>query len=83
MNLFRSEEHVRNWSEFRAGTDEGILPLSKMMALLSTSRHSAKFEGNYVARHRCTVNGDNNGLGIFLAGRSIDCLVITAVYLTE
>jgi hypothetical protein len=49
IHLFRSEEHVRNWSEFRTGTDEAILPLSKIMAILSTPRHSAKLSGHYVS----------------------------------
>ena len=44
-----SEEHVRNWSEFRAGTEDAILPLSSVMALVSTPRHSARLSGRYVS----------------------------------
>jgi hypothetical protein len=49
MNLFRSEEHARNWSGFRAGTDAGIVPLSGMMAIMSTPRHRARASGHYVS----------------------------------
>jgi hypothetical protein len=49
MNLFRSEEHARNWSGFKAGTDEAILPISAILAFLSTPRHSAKLNPHYVS----------------------------------
>ena len=41
MNLFRSEEHVRNWSGFKSGTQEGIVELSLLAKL---------FSGNFFAR---------------------------------
>jgi len=40
---------VRNWSEFRKGTDEAILPLHDVMSIMSTQRHSARLKGNYVS----------------------------------
>ena len=49
MNLFRSEEHVKNWSGFKKGTEEAILPLEGLMAIFKTPRHSAKFSGHYVS----------------------------------
>ena len=49
MNLFRSEEHVRNWSGFKTGTDEGILSLDQFMAIFRTPRHRDKFSGRYVS----------------------------------
>ncbi len=49
MNLFRSEEHARNWSEFQDGTDEGILSIHDLMAIFQTPRHSAKYSGHYVS----------------------------------
>jgi hypothetical protein len=49
MNLFRSEEHVRNWSGFKEGTDEAILSVADLMAVFRTPRHSEKFSGNYVS----------------------------------
>jgi hypothetical protein len=40
---------VRRWSGFSAGTDAAILPLSSVMALMSTPRHRSKLDGNYVS----------------------------------
>jgi hypothetical protein len=41
MNLFRSEEHLRNWSGFKANTEEGIVPLLNM---------AGGFSGNFFKR---------------------------------
>ena len=49
MNLFRSEEHVRNWSDFKEGTDEGILSLEDIVAIFSTPRHTKKMSRHYVS----------------------------------
>ena len=49
MNLFRSEEHVRNWSGFKPGTEEGILSLDQFMTIFETPRHRDKFSGHYVS----------------------------------
>ena len=35
MNLFRSEEHVRNWARFDPATEEGIIPLPDLVKLFS------------------------------------------------
>ena len=40
---------MRNWSGFRSGTDEAIIPLSDVMAIVSTPRHSARLSGSYVS----------------------------------
>jgi hypothetical protein len=40
---------VRSWSGFRAGTDEAVIPLKDVMAIVSTPRHSARLSGNYVS----------------------------------
>jgi len=40
---------VKNWTEFQKGTEEGILSLSDVLAIMSTPRHSAKLEGNYIS----------------------------------
>ena len=49
MNLFRSEEHVKNWSGFKEGTDEAMLSVVDLMAIFQTPRHRAKYIGNYVS----------------------------------
>jgi hypothetical protein len=35
--------------EFKKGTEEGILPLSDVLAIMSTPRHSAKLNGKYIS----------------------------------
>ena len=40
---------MRNWPDFRAGTEEAILPLDDIMAIMSTPRHSAKLSGHYIS----------------------------------
>jgi len=49
MNLFRSKEHARGWSEFEAGTQDGILSLQDGAALMSTPRHAGRLSGRYVS----------------------------------
>jgi hypothetical protein len=49
MNLFRSEEHVRNWASFVTGTDEGIVPLPDMLKLFSGSYFQRRMETDYVS----------------------------------
>ena len=50
MNLFRSEEHVRNWSGFKANTDEGINKLSDVVGLFSVNFFTKRLEPDYVSR---------------------------------
>jgi hypothetical protein len=37
MNLFRSEEHVKNWSSYDAISEEAIMPLAHWALALSGS----------------------------------------------
>jgi len=50
MNLFRSEEHVRNWSGFKAGTEEGLNTLSDVAGLFSVNFFTKRLEPDYVSR---------------------------------
>jgi len=50
MNLFRSEEHVRNWSGFKPGTEEGIVELSAMAKLFSSRLFSRRLDPDYFSR---------------------------------
>jgi len=50
MNLFRSEEHVRNWSGFKAGTEEGMNKLSDVAGLFSVNFFTKRLEPDYVSR---------------------------------
>jgi len=49
MNLFRSEEHVRNWSGFKSGTDDGIVELSVMVKLFSVDTFTRRLDPDYVS----------------------------------
>jgi len=49
MNLFRSKEHVKNWSQFKEGTEGGVLSLSDAMRIMSTPRHQNRLSANYVS----------------------------------
>ena len=49
MNLFRSKEHVRNWAQFSAGTEAGILSLADALRVMSTPRHRDRLSGRYVS----------------------------------
>ena len=40
---------MRNWSEFREESAEGILPLAKILAIMSTPRHREKLSGRYIS----------------------------------
>jgi len=68
MNLFRSEEHVRNWSGFKANTEEGINKLSDVAGLFSVSFFSKRLESDYVSRipeYLVELVGILNGMGDF------------------
>jgi len=49
MNLFRSEEHIRNWSGFKPGTEEGIVSLPDMVRLFSGNFFTKRLETDYVS----------------------------------
>ena len=55
MNLFRSKEHVKNWSQFKGGTEAGMLSLSDAMRVMSTPRHRNRLSANYVSTLQETV----------------------------
>ncbi len=52
MNLFRSEEHVRNWSGFKTNTEEGINKLSDVVGLFSGNLFTRRLDPDYASRIR-------------------------------
>ncbi len=50
MNLFRSEDHVRNWASYKKDTDEGITPLPDLLKLFSGQYFRRRMDGDYVSR---------------------------------
>jgi len=49
MNLFRSEEHVKNWRGFKANTEEGISKLSDVAGLFSINFFTRRLDPDYVS----------------------------------
>ena len=52
MNLFRSEEHIRNWSGFAPATEEGILPLPDLAKVFSGNFFRKRLDPDYVSRNQ-------------------------------
>ena len=50
MNLFRSEEHARNWRGFDAGFADTLLPLSYWVERFSGERHRQRGATDFVSR---------------------------------
>jgi hypothetical protein len=48
MNLFRSEEHIRNWARFDPATAEGILPLEDVVRVFSGNMFRRRLDPDYV-----------------------------------
>jgi hypothetical protein len=48
MNLFRSEEHARRWSGYRAEAAAGLRPLRDMMAIFSGRLFRERPNGRYI-----------------------------------
>ena len=68
MNLFRSEEHVRNWSGFKADTEEGIVPLLDVAGLFAGDFFTKRLEPDYASRiqdYLTDLIGTLNSLGSF------------------
>jgi hypothetical protein len=52
MNLFRSEEHVRNWARFDPATTEGIITLPNLVKLFSGPYFRRRMDLNWVSKSR-------------------------------
>jgi hypothetical protein len=50
MNLFRSEEHARNWPGFAPGTEQGIVRLDHIVKLFSGNLFTRRKEPDYVSK---------------------------------
>ena len=68
MNLFRSEEHIRNWSGFKAGTEEGINKLADVAQLFSIDFFTRRLDPDYASHmqeYLMGLVGAVKGLGNF------------------
>jgi hypothetical protein len=52
MNLFRSEEHVRNWARFDISNEEGIIALNDLVKLFSCENFRRRPEADYLSRRK-------------------------------
>ncbi len=50
MNLFRSEEHVKNWSQYDAGSAESIMPLADWALAFSGPLFRNRLAPDYLSR---------------------------------
>jgi hypothetical protein len=50
MNLFRSEEHVRNWRAFKPGTEEGVNKMFAIAGLFSGRMFTKRLGPDYASR---------------------------------
>ena len=50
MNLFRSEEHVRNWTRYDAGSVDGTMTLSDYAQLFGVSLFRERLAPDYLPR---------------------------------
>ena len=50
MNLFRSEEHARNWREFDPQFTASLQPLAHWVELFSEDRFRARGAPDYISR---------------------------------
>ena len=50
MNLFQSEEHVRNWSRYDPQSADGIMPLADYATLFSTGLFRERLQADYLLR---------------------------------
>ena len=50
MNLFRSEEHVRGWSQYDPASADGVMPLKDYATLFGIRLFQERLEPDYVLR---------------------------------
>ena len=57
MNLFRSEEHVRNWSRFRDDAADGTVSLEQAAQLSAAGLYRERLSPDYLARRADLAEG--------------------------
>ena len=50
MNLFRSEEHVRSWSQFNPDSTSAISTLEVEVTLFNIESNKHKLDGDYISQ---------------------------------
>ena len=49
MNLFRSEEHVKKWSGYKAGSEDGLVQLHDIVGLFSNEFFKRRMDHDYAS----------------------------------
>ena len=49
MNLFRSEEHARRWSQCNPRSEEGFISLSELAGFFGTETRHHMLDANYLS----------------------------------
>jgi hypothetical protein len=49
MNLFRSEEHARRWSQFNPASEQGFLSLAELAGLFGTETRRHMLDSDYLS----------------------------------
>jgi hypothetical protein len=49
MNLFRSEEHIRNWARYDSTAEQGILPLQDVVTVFSGKFMKKLLDSDYAS----------------------------------
>ncbi len=49
MNLFRAEEHAKNWSGGRRVAAGGLLPLNDILTIFSAPNYRQRLNGRYIS----------------------------------
>ncbi len=52
MNLFRSEEHARNWSGYESASDAAILPVARWAGIFSADLFRHRRDADYLSKIR-------------------------------
>ena len=50
MNLFRSEEHIRNWARYDLAAAKGIIPLENIVKVFSEKFFQKRLGPHYASR---------------------------------
>ncbi len=61
MNLFRSEEHIRNWRRYDPAAEQGILPLQNVVHVFSGKFMQKRLDLDY-ASHALEYFGETLSL---------------------
>ena len=49
MNLFRSEDHARRWSQFNTQSEEGFIALPELAGFFATESRHHMLEADYLS----------------------------------